>query len=126
MSANAEKESGYLDSIKLFAALLVMAAGVGGFYYFSGESVLYRVLGLLFFLGLSLLLFFTTTVGRQLWQFARASRMEARKVVWPSRNETVQTTMIVLFVVFLVGLFLWLLDWLLSWVFQWLTTVGGG
>lgn len=114
------------NTLKLLSSLLLLIAGIVGFYYFSGESVLYRVLGLLFVVALSLLVFYSSGPGHQLWSFFRASRLEVRKVVWPTRGETLQTTMIVLFIVFLVGLFLWLLDSVLAAGFKWLTAMGGG
>jgi preprotein translocase subunit SecE len=51
-----------------------------------------------------------TTAGRKLWTFAADSRTEVRKVVWPSRQETVQTTFIVLVMVLIMGIILWLVD----------------
>ena len=126
MGAKNEREEGSANSLKLLFSLVLLIVGIVGFYYFSGESVLYRVLGLLLVVGLSVLVFYSSGPGRQLWLFFRASRLEARKVVWPTRGETVQTTMIVLFIVFLVGLFLWLLDSMLAAGFKWLTAMGGG
>ena len=126
MGAKNEREEGGANGLKLLFSLVLLIVGIVGFYYFSGESVLYRVLGLLLVVGLSVLVFYSSGPGRQLWLFFRASRLEARKVVWPTRGETVQTTMIVLFIVFLVGLFLWLLDSMLAAGFKWLTAMGGG
>lgn len=126
MSAKNKTGGGGANSLKLLFSLVLLIVGIVGFYYFSGESVLYRVLGLLLVVGLSVLVFYSSDPGRQLWLFFRASRLEVRKVVWPTRGETVQTTMIVLFIVFLVGLFLWLLDSVLAAGFKWLTAMGGG
>ena len=126
MSVNNEVERGGFNALKLLFSLLLLVSGIAGFYYFSAESPLYRVLGLLVVVLLSLLVFYSSAPGYRLWLFFRASRLEARKVVWPTKGETIQTTMIVLFIVFLVGLFLWLLDSVLALGFKWLTVMGGG
>jgi preprotein translocase subunit SecE len=67
----------------------------------------------------------TTVPGRRLWGFVQESRTEVRKMVWPTRAETLQTTLIVLLVVLLVGVFFWLLDMFLGWAIQLLIGTGG-
>ena len=111
MSASAEVESGGLDTVKLILALGILTAGVAGFYLFEEYSQLIRVLG--------------TAMGRNVWKFAADARTEVRKVVWPTRQETIQTTLIVLFVVLLVGIFLWLVDMMLLSIVKALTGQGG-
>jgi preprotein translocase subunit SecE len=59
--------------------------------------------------------------GREFWQFAQASRIELRKVVWPSRDETVKTTYVVFIFTIVMGLFFWGLDWILTWLTRLLT-----
>jgi len=124
MTTQAESVSSPLDTAKLVFAGALMIAGVIGYYYFVEQSVFYRVLGVL---GAALLaggLVFTTALGRGLWGFFRESRTEVRKMVWPTRPETVQTTLIVFALVFLVGLILWLLDMALFWLVTTLTGQG--
>jgi preprotein translocase subunit SecE len=86
--------------------------------------VIYRILGLV---GLSVsgaAIVFTTKVGRSFLAFVREARVEVRKVVWPTRQETVQATLVVVALVFLVGLILWLLDMVLFWGISLLTGQG--
>lgn len=104
-----------LDTVKLLVALLVLGAGVLGFYWYSDASQLYRIPGLLAAVVVAALIFFTTAAGRALGGFAREARTELRKVVWPTRQETVQTTLVVLVMVVIAGIFLWLLDMFLLW-----------
>jgi preprotein translocase subunit SecE len=118
MSEQTESDGGHKDTLKLSAALALLLAGVFAFYYFSAESTLLRVVGLLAVAGLSVLLGMTTQKGRQLAGFLGNSRTEVRKMVWPTRVETTQTTLIVMGVVLLVGIFLWLLDTLLAWLMR--------
>lgn len=114
-----------LDTLKLAFAIGLLLVGVAGFYVYSDESLLYRVLGLVALAAVSVAVIYQTAVGRRTWSFALDSRTELRKVVWPTRTEAVQTTLIVLAVVILIGIFLWLLDTLLQWAFGAITGIGG-
>jgi preprotein translocase subunit SecE len=113
MNVQAEVESTGMDTAKLLLAVLLLVAGIGGFYYFEGYSTLLRVLGLLVTAGIAVAVALLSVPGRQLWAFAVAARTEVRKVVWPSRQETIQTTLIVFAMVLLVGIVLWLFDMVL-------------
>jgi preprotein translocase subunit SecE len=86
---------------------------------------LLRVLGLLAMVVVAVLIALQTAVGRNVWRFASDARTEVRKVVWPTRQETIQTTLIVMFVVLLMGIFLWLVDMMLLSVVRALTGQGG-
>jgi preprotein translocase subunit SecE len=111
----AEQATSGLDTVKLLTALLVLIAGVVGFYYFEDQSQLLRVIGLL---ALAVTVFFivsTTDIGRRGLGFVREAKVEVRKVVWPTRTETTQTTIAVLIMVFLVAIMLWLIDMTLGW-----------
>jgi preprotein translocase subunit SecE len=110
-----ETVSSSLDTVKLGAALVLLLLGLTGFYYFAGSSTLYRVLGLLAVVGVAVALFLTTAKGHALMAFMRGARTEVRKMVWPTRQEALQTTLIVMVLVVLVGIFLWLVDMLLGW-----------
>lgn len=124
MATQAESVSTTFDTVKLVFAAALLVVSVAGFYYFAELSVFYRALGVI---GLSLLalgLVFTTALGRNLWGFYKESRTEVRKMVWPTRQETVQTTLIVFALVFLVGMILWLLDMFLFWAVTLLTKQG--
>jgi preprotein translocase subunit SecE len=116
-----EVVSSKLDSFKLLLAIAVLIFGIAGFYYFEAESQLYRVLGVVFMAGVAVAISSTTRLGQGLIGFARESRMEVRKVVWPTRQETVQTTFMVIVAVIIIGIFLWLIDMLLAEAIQLLT-----
>ena len=104
-----------LDKIKLVVAALVVAAGVAIFYVFSDVSALLRtgVVIVSVIAGAGIVL--TSAPGRAAWQFAVGMRAEIRKVVWPTRRETIQSTMVVIALVVLIGIYLWLLDALSFW-----------
>lgn len=125
MAAKAQTQASGLDTLKLWSAILLLGAGVFGFYTLDDVSVLYRALGLVGIALAAVALAYTTDKGRRTWVFAQDARTELRRVVWPTRTETIQTTLIVLLIVLLVGIFLWLLDMLLQWGFSAITGVGG-
>jgi len=104
-------------NIALWAiSVAIVIAAVYGNSYFGGESLLYRVLGLLAASVVAALIAFQTIQGKAFWLLLKGARMEIRKVVWPTRQETVQTTLIVSLVVIVAGLLLWGLDTLLGWL----------
>jgi preprotein translocase subunit SecE len=108
-----------LDTAKLIAAILVLAGGVTGFYYFAEQYFLpYRVLALLAITVVAIVIAYNTAAGKSLWTYAQDSRAELRKVVWPTRAETLQTTLVVAVVVVVVGLILWLLDIGFGWAIR--------
>jgi preprotein translocase subunit SecE len=125
MNARAEAASSGLDTAKLAVAVLLLVGGIWAFYFFAGYSVLLRTIGLLVIAGGAAALALTSAQGRQLWRFALDSRMEVRKVVWPTRQETIQTTLIVIVMVLILGLVLWLFDTILRAIFNLLVGHGG-
>ena len=104
------------DLAKWFGAFAILASGIAGFYYWSDESLLLRVIGLLVLSAAALFVSVQTEKGRAAWDFARESHTEVRKVVWPTRKETTQTTLIVIAMVGLVAVIMWILDGLLAWL----------
>jgi preprotein translocase subunit SecE len=107
------------DTVKLIAAILILAGGVTGFYYFAEQYFLpYRVLALLAVTAVAIIIAYNTAAGKALWTYAQDSRAELRKVVWPTRTETLQTTLVVAIVVVVVGLFLWVLDLGFGWAIR--------
>ncbi len=116
-----EVVSNKLDTFKLLLAIAILILGIVGFYYYEAESQLYRVLGVVFAAGVAVAVSSTTALGQNLIGFGREARMEVRKVVWPTRQETVQTTFMVLVAVILIGIFLWLIDMLLAQAIQMIT-----
>ena len=125
MTAQSESKTSALDVVRQVLAFVLVIAGIVGFYFFSDQSLLYRVLALVGVVVLSAYLVFSTDAGRKIWAFMKESRIEVRKVIWPSRQETTQTTVIVFVMVFLVGIVLWLLDMFLFWGVRMLTGQGG-
>lgn len=113
------------DKIKLLVAVLLIAAGIAGFYYYAEQALLYRVLGLLVVIAVSVFVALQTQMGMDAWNFARSAILEVRKAVWPSRQETVQTTLLVMVMVIIVGLMLWLFDMFLAWAIKLLISQGG-
>ena len=125
MNSKVETEGSGLDTAKLAAAVALMVAAVAAFYWFADYSLLLRVLGLLAATGIALFVASQTLVGGRLLGFVSDARTEVRKVVWPTRQETVQTALIVFGVVIFMGIVLWLLDVLLLWAVRLLTGQGG-
>jgi|TARA_R110002095_G_scaffold117519_1_gene102405 preprotein translocase subunit SecE len=115
MSVETEQEPANFDVAKLILAILAMVAAVFGFYFFSEQSLLLRVIGLLVVLSLAVGLAYTTNLGQSFWQFAQGSKIELKKIVWPTQKETLQTTLIVVVMVLVVGILLWMFDGLLMW-----------
>ncbi len=113
------------DKIKLSLAVIILLAAIVGFYLLDEHPLLYRVLGLLAAGGLAAVVALQTEAGRNARDFLRGSMLEIRKVVWPTRKETTQTTLIVILMVIIVGILLWLLDMFLLWAVQLLTGQGG-
>jgi preprotein translocase subunit SecE len=122
MSSKSEIESpSRLDAVKLAGASAVIVGALVAFYYFPDESLLLRVVGLLVAVAIAVTIALTTERGREVWRFAQDARGELRKVDWPSRTETIQTSLAVFAMVTVLGLLLWLVDSLLLWIVRFLT-----
>ena len=111
MNTKVETVAVKLDIFKLIIAVLILCAAVAAFYIYSEVSQLYRVLGLLAASGVALAITLQTEKGRSLWAFVQDAQVEVRKVVWPTRQETLQTTAIVIIAVIFFAIVLGLLDW---------------
>jgi preprotein translocase subunit SecE len=120
-----EAQVSRFDAIKLGGAGLIVVAAVGAFYYFGEQPLFLRVLGLLLAAGLALLVALQAEAGRNFAAFVLQARDEVRKVVWPTRKETLQTTLVIITTVLVVAVFLWLIDMLLLWGARSLTGHGG-
>lgn len=108
------------DNIKLLAAGLLVAAGIAGFYILSEMPTVLRVLSVLGGLAAAVGVAWFTEPGRRFYVFSQESVNEARKVVWPTRKETMQMTGVVILFVIVMALFLWLVDGALTWLVQWI------
>ena len=104
------------EKIKFALALLLLVLGVVGFYLLSEQALILRVLAVLAGLGLSVVVALQTELGRQFFGFAKEASVEAKKVVWPTRKETLQTTGLVFAFVVIMAIFLWVTDKSLEWV----------
>ena len=116
MTTNAENKSGSLDWLKWLIVVSLLSGGIFGNWYYQDEMLLVRVIGLLAIAAAAILVALQTERGRAIWALLKESRTEVRRVVWPSNQETTQTTMVVLLLVFIFALILWGLDALLGWI----------
>jgi preprotein translocase subunit SecE len=98
------------DKIKLLVALLLIAAGVIGFYALQDGAAVLRLLSVLLGVLLATGVFWTTASGKQFFGFTKDSVAEAKRVVWPTRKETMQTTGVVILFAVVMALFLWAVD----------------
>lgn len=120
MSGKVDTERGTTggEVAKLGAALLLAAAGVFQFFYFADLPAGWRWILLLILAGSALALAAFTERGRPAREFVAEARFELRKVVWPTRQETVQTTLVITVVVIVVAIVLWLIDSILAWAIR--------
>jgi preprotein translocase subunit SecE len=124
MSENIENPSNPLDIVKWVLAIALLISAVAVNQYFPELSVLYRALGIVALVAIALFVAAATTKGAQFLTFAKEARTETRKVVWPTRQEATQTTMIVLAATFVMALLLWGLDGVLVRVVSFVTGLG--
>ena len=110
--ANIEVKS---NKTYLTAAIGVLVAGMIIFYYFSDIRLFYRVVGMIAVLILSGYIGYQSDFGKLVYSYVTDSKIELKKVTWPTKQETTQTTLGVIFVVIVVGILLWLFDMLLGW-----------
>jgi len=96
-------------------SLILLLAGIVMFYYFIDIRLFYRVLGLFFVLIVSSLILYQTSFGKTVYGYVIDSKIELKKVSWPTKQETTQTALGVVVVVVIIGILLWLVDMLLSW-----------
>jgi preprotein translocase subunit SecE len=108
------------DRIKLALALLLVVAGVAAFNALSEHAMVLRVLAVIAGLALAVAAMWTTAMGRQALAFTQESIAEARRVVWPTRKETIQTTVTVFVLVMIMALFLWAVDFGMTMVVRFL------
>jgi len=104
------------DKLKLVAAAGIVVTGIAGFYYLADQSVLIRAGIVIVSVIAGLAVALTSQPGMAAWEFSKSARTEVRKVVWPTRKETIQSTGIVLLLVLLVGIYLFFVDKIMFWV----------
>ena len=109
-------ESGILDIIKLLFAAGVLVGGLYSYYYFLEVALPLRVLMVLGGLAAGITVAMASTQGQRLWAFIQGARIEIRKVVWPTKQETTQTAIAVFVFTLIMALFFWGLDSFLLWL----------
>ena len=113
-----------LDTVKLVLAALILVGGVFAYYWYAQWALPLRVLAVLGATAAGVGIAFTSTQGKTLWKFIQGSRIEIRKVIWPTKQETTQTTIAVFVFTIVLGLFFWGLDSLLLLLTRTLTGQG--
>ena len=121
MSEKTEAHSGSaaFEAVKWLLVVGLVAAAVVGNSYFSDQPTLYRVVGVVVVALVAVFVALQTEQGKAFNQLRKDSLVELRKIVWPTRQETLQTTLIVLVFVVLVALLLFVLDWILGGLMSW-------
>jgi preprotein translocase subunit SecE len=120
------QDAGTADKVKLAAAILIAIAGVVGYYLLADQATWLRWLPVLGGLVLGAVVVMFSRYGTAFRQFVDLARVELRKIVWPNRQETGMTTLVVFGFVIVFGLFFWVLDLVLAWATKALTGQGGG
>ena len=104
------------DKTKLAISALLIVAGFVAYFLLSAQGSIAQWAALLVGVAAGVALYFQTGSGRSLIGFGRDSVRELRKVVWPTRKETTQTTLFVFAFVVIMAMFLWVVDKLLEWI----------
>ena len=108
-----------LDRVRIGIALSLSVSALVAFYAFAEYPFFIRILVLIGIVAFSLLSVYNTNPVIRLAQSTRRVRVEVAHVVWPTRKETLNTSLIVSLAVIVIGIYLWLLDWILSGFFNW-------
>ena len=124
MVVNMENQSSKVDAVLWGVAAVVLTLGVIGQYYFAEYGIMWRVIGVLLAIACAVALVARTVAARRLWVFWQDCIIELRKVVWPTRQETIHSTLAVLAMVFVMGVVLWSIDAVLVRVMAWIIKQG--
>jgi preprotein translocase subunit SecE len=125
MTDQVQENATALDALKLAAGVVILAAGIVGFYLLGDLPIWLRWIIVLAALVVGALVSLQSFQGKTFWQFVQSSRVELRKVVWPTTQETWQVTLVVFVMIVVLGLFFWGVDTLLGFLTKWLTGRGG-
>ena len=126
MNEQAEKSGvAFVDAGKLVLAAAALVGGVVAYYWYENEPQVLRVLMVLGGLIAGLVLLYWSAPGKELWTYVQSSRVELRKMVWPTRQETWRTTLVVFVFVMALAVFFWLVDMGLAWGAKQVTGQGG-
>ncbi len=113
------------DKAKAVVAALLVVGGITGYYLLSAQPAWMRWVSVVAGLLLAAIVVAMSAYGRSLRQFVLDARVELRKIVWPTRQETLQVTLAVFIFVIVAGLFFWLVDLGLAWATKALSGQGG-
>jgi preprotein translocase subunit SecE len=116
MKANVQEGGGRLDGLRWAVVVAIAAGAVWGNLEYGSQPLFYRVIALLLLGAVAAAVALQTAQGVAFWELAKSARTEIRKVVWPTRQEATQTTLVVVAVVLVMALILWGLDSLLGWL----------
>ena len=115
-AAASEENTSRLDGLKWLVVLLLVGGGIYGNYFFDSQPLLYRAVALVVIAAVALFIAFSTAKGSEFWMLMKGARTEARRVVWPTKQECNQTTLIVVIFILIMALILWGLDSLFGWL----------
>lgn len=104
------------DKYKIVLAVVIIAAGIFAYSYFSNMNIYARVGMFVGSLVVAAVIFWFSEAGRRSVDFATGAYAELKRVVWPTRAETIQMTGIVFAFVIVMAIFLWLVDKLIEWI----------
>ncbi|MBL4795425.1 MAG: preprotein translocase subunit SecE [Pseudomonadales bacterium] len=116
MNTKIEDTQPKLDGLKWSIVFVLVAAAVVGNSHYGAEPLLYRVLAIITIMLLAAGVGSLTAKGKAFIELLKEARVETKKVVWPTKQETIQTTIVVVAVVLIASLILWGLDSLLGWI----------
>ena len=108
-------ENSVADKLKLVVAVALVVAGIAGYYWLAASSILLRILSVVAGIAAGVAVAWMSAPGREFAVFAREALVEVKKVVWPTRKETMQTTAAVFAFVVVMAVFLWVSDKTLEW-----------
>jgi preprotein translocase subunit SecE len=113
------------DTALMTLSIVLLLAGIVAFYWYDEQALPIRIGMVVVGVAAGAGLAWFSWYGREFWQFAIASRVELRKVVWPEREETIKTTYVVFIFAIVMGVFFWGLDWVLTWLTRLLSGQSG-
>jgi len=125
MNTSTETGPGILDTVKIALSAVMLIGGIVAFYNYEQQSLLIAVVAVLVSTVLAIVVFMWSERGQTLWKFIQGSRVELRKVIWPTRQETLQTALSGMVFAFVMALFIWILDFGLLKISQQVTGEGG-
>jgi preprotein translocase subunit SecE len=125
MTEDTQAGASALDTVKLAVAAAILLGGIVAFYWLGTYPLAVRWAIVLASFAAGVVVALQSAQGRAFWQFVQGSRVELRKVVWPTRQETLQTALVVFIAIIAMGVFFWMLDWVLGAATRALTGQGG-